>query len=198
MQRTIRSSIVPLPSISTNQTSCRYWKFTTSPPLMLCIASNVLNGTPMGGTHLPLRPWFGAIYLTAKSSTSISAMVLSRQLDIGYKTAWFLAHRIRKLRTRNWEAPRGLVEVDEEYLGGKGRKKNQTSRRDADDDQQRGRAGTPKAMVVAASSAVERPSTGACCAGYCRAHGWRSAPHGQRTRGRSRPRFPEGQEEVHQ
>ena len=51
---------------------------------------NVLNATQMEGTHLPLRTWFGAIYLTATSSKGVSAMVLSRQLDIGYKTAWFL------------------------------------------------------------------------------------------------------------
>jgi hypothetical protein len=152
----------------------------------------------MGGTHLPLRTWFGAIHLTATSSKGISAMVLSRQVNIGYKTAWFLPHRIRKLTTQDWEALRGLVEVDQGYLGGTHQKKNQTSRRDADNDQLRGRAETPKAMVVAASSTLERPSAGAGRAGYCRAQGWRSAPHGQRTRGRSRPRFPEGQEEVHQ
>ena len=110
---------------------------------------NVVNGTPMEGTHLPLRTWFGAIFLTATSGKGVSAMVLSRQLDIGYKTAWFLAHRIRNLMTQDWEALRGLVEVDEVYLGGKRRKKNQTSRRDSDDDRPRGRAGTRKAMVVA-------------------------------------------------
>ena len=50
---------------------------------------SVTNGTPMEGTHLPLRTWFGAIFLMATSSNGISAMVLSRQLDLGYKTAWF-------------------------------------------------------------------------------------------------------------
>jgi hypothetical protein len=56
---------------------------------------NVLNATPMEGTHLPFRTWFGAIYPAATSSKGVPAMVLSRQLDIGYKTAWFLAQRIR-------------------------------------------------------------------------------------------------------
>ena len=80
---------------------------------------NVMHDTPMEGTHLPLRTWFGAIFLTATSSKGISAMVLSRQLGLGYKTAWFLAHRIRNLMPQDWEALKGLVEVDETYLGGK-------------------------------------------------------------------------------
>jgi transposase-like protein len=74
---------------------------------------NVLNGTPMEGTHLPLCTWFGAICLAATSSKGVSAMVLSRQLDIGYKTAWFLAQRIRNRMTQDRETVKGLVEVDE-------------------------------------------------------------------------------------
>jgi hypothetical protein len=70
----------------------------------------------MEGTHLPLRTWFGAIYLAATSSKGVSAMMLSRQLDIGYKTAWFLAQRIRNLMTQDWETLKGLVEVDEVHL----------------------------------------------------------------------------------
>jgi hypothetical protein len=66
-----------------------------------------LHATPLEGTHLPLRTWFGALYLTSTSSRGISAMVLSRQLDIGYKTAWFLAHRIRTLMTQDqWAVSR--------------------------------------------------------------------------------------------
>jgi len=109
---------------------------------------NVLNATPMEGTHLPLRTWFGAIYLAATSSKGVSAMVFSRQLDIGYKTAWFLAQRIRNLMTQDWETLKGLVEVDEVHLGGKRRKKNQTTKRDSAEDQPKGRGGSRKAKVV--------------------------------------------------
>jgi transposase-like protein len=55
----------------------------------------VMHGTPMAGTHLPLRTWFGAIFLMSTSSKGVSAMVLSRQLDLGCKTAWFPAHQLR-------------------------------------------------------------------------------------------------------
>ena len=108
---------------------------------------NVLNGTAMEGTHLPLRAWFAAIYLTATSGNGVSAMVLSRQLAVGYKTAWLLAHRLRSLMTEDWEALNGLVEVDETYLGAKRQKHSQAGRRDSDGDQPGGRAGAGKVVV---------------------------------------------------
>lgn len=129
---------------------------------------SVLHDTPMEGTHLPLRTWFGAIYLTATSSKGVSAMVLSRQLDIGYKTAWFLGHRLRNLMKQDWDTLKGIVEVDEVYLGGK-RRKNQTSRRDSDEDQPKGRGGSRKAMVVVG---VERSG---------RAKAKRGGTHSERT-----------------
>jgi hypothetical protein len=108
----------------------------------------VMHGTPMEGTHLPLRTWFGTIFLMSTSSKGVSAMVLSRQLDLGYKTAWFLAQRIRNLMPQDWKALKGYVEVDETYLDGKKRTKGRTSKRDANDDQPEGRAGTRKSMVI--------------------------------------------------
>jgi hypothetical protein len=110
----------------------------------------------MEGTHLPLRTWFGAIFLMATSSKGVSAMVLSRQLDLGYKTAWFLAHRIRNLMPQDWEALRGFVAVDETYLGGK-RTTKRASKRDKSEDQPKGRGGSRKSMVVVA---VERGKRG--------------------------------------
>jgi transposase-like protein len=108
----------------------------------------VMHGTPMAGTHLPLRTWFGAIFLMSTSSKGVSAMVLSRQLDLGYKTAWFLARRIRTLMPQDWKALKGYVAVDETYPGGKKRTKGRTSKRDPDDDQPKGRAGSRKSMVI--------------------------------------------------
>jgi hypothetical protein len=40
---------------------------------------NVLNGTPMEGTHLPLRTWFGAIFLTATSSNGALRRMVSER-----------------------------------------------------------------------------------------------------------------------
>ena len=49
---------------------------------------------------------------------------------------------------RDWETLKGMVEIDETYLGGRRRKKGQISKRDPDDDQPVGRTGIRKSMVV--------------------------------------------------
>ncbi len=123
---------------------------------------SVLHGTPMEGTHLPLRTWFGAIFLLATSSKGVSSMVISRQLGIGYKTAWFLTHRLRAMVEQDWEKLRGIVEADETYVGGK-RRKGKASQRDSGNDQPKGRAAA-RATVAAerggkASGTGSRSST---------------------------------------
>jgi hypothetical protein len=101
-------------------------------------------------------------------------MVLSRQLNRGYKTAWFLAQRIRNLMSQEWDVLKGFVEVDETYLGGK-RTTKPASKRDQGEDQPKGRGGSRKRIVVVA---VER--------GKARAK--RGGTHGGTSRGkRSNP-----------
>lgn len=103
----------------------------------------------MERTHLPLPTWFMAIYLIATSSKGVSAMGISRQLGISYKTAWFLCHRIRQLLADDDSTLKGIVEVDETYIGGK-RRRDSKSKRDSDDDQPKGRGGSRKTMAVTA------------------------------------------------
>lgn len=112
---------------------------------------SITAGTPMEQTHLPLPTWFAAIWLIGTSSKGVSSMVVSRQLGISYKTAWFLTHRIRAMLD-DGDQLGGIVEVDETYVGGK-RRRDQKSKRDTDDDQPKGRGGSRKMMVV---TAVER------------------------------------------
>lgn len=72
-------------------------------------------------THLPLIVWFQAIALILNAKKGISAKQLQRDLGIGgYKTAWYLNHRIREAMA-NGEIPKlgGIVEIDETYVGGK-------------------------------------------------------------------------------
>jgi len=57
----------------------------------------VTHGTPLEGTHLPLRTWFTALYLVAAASKGISSVKLGEHLGIGQKTAWFLGQRIRRM-----------------------------------------------------------------------------------------------------
>jgi transposase-like protein len=83
---------------------------------------SVTAGTVFHDSHLPLWKWFLAIYLTGESKKGISASQLGRTLGVSYKTAWFLAHRIRSAMEEDSPVPlRGIVEVDETFLGGKTR-----------------------------------------------------------------------------
>jgi transposase-like protein len=83
---------------------------------------SVTAGTLFHDSHLPLRKWFLAIYLVCESKKGISAKQLQRMLKVSYKTAWYLAHRIRDaMGEDNQPLLRRLVEVDETYIGGKRR-----------------------------------------------------------------------------
>ncbi len=95
----------------------------------------VTVGTIFEDSHVPLNLWLIAWYLIAGAKKGMSAMQLQRHLGLGsYKTAWFMAHRIRHTLKDPIFAKKlaGTVEVDETYVGGKqkgvgsGRKDNKT------------------------------------------------------------------------
>lgn len=81
----------------------------------------VRMGTIFEESKLPLHQWLQAIYLMCSSKKGISAKQLERTLEVTYKTAWFLAHRIREAMRSGELAPFGqngrAVEVDETYIG---------------------------------------------------------------------------------
>ena len=71
-------------------------------------------------SNIPLHKWLMAMYLLNTNLKGVSSMKLSRDLDITQKTAWFLAHRIRKAFEDQQDAKFvSPVEVDETYMGGK-------------------------------------------------------------------------------
>jgi transposase-like protein len=80
---------------------------------------SVTSRTIMHDTHLPLWKWFVAVYLMVESKKGMSANQLSRTLKVTYRTAWFLCHRIRTALYTPSALMRGVVEVDETYIGGK-------------------------------------------------------------------------------
>ena len=57
------------------------------------------TGTVMERSHVPLHKWLLAIHLMASSKKGMSAHQLHRMLHVTYKTAWFMAHRIREAMT---------------------------------------------------------------------------------------------------
>jgi transposase-like protein len=81
---------------------------------------SVTAGTIFHDTHLPLWKWFLAVYLIVESKKGISANQLKRTLDVSYKTAWYLCHRIRAaLNEVDAQLLKGIVESDETLIGGK-------------------------------------------------------------------------------
>lgn len=80
-------------------------------------------GTVLEDSHIPISKWLIAIFILCASKKSVSANQLHRMLGVTYKTAWFMAHRIRFAMTPNHRAEpklKGTVEVDETFVGGKG------------------------------------------------------------------------------
>ncbi|WP_310498341.1 IS1595 family transposase [Sandarakinorhabdus sp.] len=81
-------------------------------------------GTIYERSHIPLHKWLLATQLMVSSKKGISAHQLFRMLGFGsYRTAWFMAHRIREAMTAGDTGPLGgaggFVEVDETYIGRK-------------------------------------------------------------------------------
>jgi transposase-like protein len=80
-------------------------------------------GTVFEHGRIPLHKMLQATYLMTSSKKGISAHQLHRVLEITYKSAWFLAHRIREAMREGSLEPfgqgGGAVEVDETYIGKK-------------------------------------------------------------------------------
>src|SRR5580704_8657576 len=86
---------------------------------------SVTTQTVMEDTHLPLKVWAMAFHFMTTAKKGMSALQLQRNLGIGsYRTAWFLAHRIREAMRCEPVAGmlKGTVECDETFVGGKPRR----------------------------------------------------------------------------
>jgi transposase-like protein len=78
-------------------------------------------GTVFESSHIPLHKWLQAAYLLCSSKKGISAHQLHRVMEITYKSAWFMAHRLREAMRPGDLAPFGgegsIVESDETFIG---------------------------------------------------------------------------------
>jgi transposase-like protein len=79
------------------------------------------TGTVMERSHIPVHKWLLAIHLMSASKKGMSAHQLHRMLGVTYKSAWFLAHRIREAMKDAKASPLGgegkSVQADETYYG---------------------------------------------------------------------------------
>jgi len=123
-------------------------------PLWKCAACRkqftVTVGTIFEGSHIPLNKWLLAFYLLCSSKKGMSAHQLHRMLGVTYKSAWFMAHRIRYAMEQPPFSERlnGVVEADETYIGGKPRLANKSKDRPQKWQRKNTGRGTDKTPVL--------------------------------------------------
>jgi transposase-like protein len=93
---------------------------------------SVTIGTLFERSHIPLHKWLTAFHLMSSSKKGMSAHQLHRTLEISYKSAWFMAHRIREAMKSGALDPLGgmgkAVEADETYHGRTAERKSEGTR----------------------------------------------------------------------
>ena len=81
--------------------------------------TSVTTDTVMHKTRTPLRIWFWAIFLVANDKRGLSALQLSKNLDVSYYVAWTMLHKIRfgmKNRDSGYDLL-GVIEMDDSFFG---------------------------------------------------------------------------------
>lgn len=87
--------------------------------------TSITAGTMFHKTRIPLLKWFWMLFLIAQDKGGASALRLSKQLDMHFRTVWHLLHKIREaMSRRDNEVIRlsTLIQMDEAYFGGFKRK----------------------------------------------------------------------------
>ncbi|QQR86416.1 MAG: IS1595 family transposase [Flavobacteriales bacterium] len=104
---------------------------------------SVRINTPFEDSNLPLKTWYVALFLATNTSKGVSSANLAKLVNITQANAWHLIHRCREMMRE--DAPQLIVndtEVDECYIGGRGKNRPRSKR-----DNARGRSMKHKTPV---------------------------------------------------
>lgn len=88
----------------------------------------IRTGSIFERSHVPLHKWIFAAYMMVTERKGISSLQLSKQIGITQKSAWFLLGRLREACGGNLEMLRGIVEIDELFVGAKERFKHKNKK----------------------------------------------------------------------
>lgn len=109
---------------------CPYCKSANQTPIRMerryhcnnCNTSySVTVNTIFHKTKLDLQLWFLSISLVLNAKKGISARQLARDIGVNKNTAWYMGMRIRKAMSEHDDLLKGMIEIDETYVGGKDR-----------------------------------------------------------------------------
>lgn len=131
---------------------CKVYNMATRRRFKCAACRNIFSltsGTLFANYKLPLRDYLAAIFLFTNGAKGVSALQMGRDLDVSYKTAFVLCHKLRE--AMGMDAPTtldGIVEIDGSYYGGHVREANIKAER-VDRRRTGVKSGKRQAVVVA-------------------------------------------------